>query len=99
MPLALLVDRDRATRQIYAECLRQTGCDTDEADDGREALAKAIARHPDVVVTETRLPGIDGCALCELLRNDPTTRETAIVVVTGDEYERDIARARKAGAD
>src|SRR5690349_114225 len=59
-PLALLVDRDLDTRRMYAEYLRLSGCAVEEAEDGREALAKAISHHPNVIVTETRLPGING---------------------------------------
>lgn len=99
VPLTLLVDRDVDTRQMYAEYLRQFLCDIDEAEDGREALAKAISRRPDVIVTETRLPGISGFDLCSLLRRDETTREIPIIVVTADAFESDLRRARKAGAD
>ena len=59
-PLTLLVDRDADTRRMYAEFLILSSCSIEEAEDGREALAKAIARRPDIVVTETRLPGING---------------------------------------
>ena len=69
-----LVDRDPDTRKMYAEYLRlSAACETDEAEDGREALAKAMSRHPDVIVTETRLPGINGFDLCTLLRRDTST--------------------------
>ena len=98
-PLALVVDRDRDTRKMYAEYLRLSACDVEEAEDGREALAKAIARHPDVVVTETRLPGINGFDLCQLLRRDPSTTRIPIVFVTGDAFEGDVRRAERAGAD
>ena len=98
-PCALLVDRDADTRHMYAEFLRQSACEIDEAEDGREALAKAIARHPDVIVTETRLSGISGIDLCRLLRTDPATSDIPIVVVTGDAFEADRARAQHAGAD
>jgi CheY-like chemotaxis protein len=97
--LALLVDSDFDTREMYAEFLRQNACDIDEAENGPEALAKAIARHPDVIVTETRLPGINGFELCRLLREDASTRNIPIVVVTGDAYERDVRRVQNAGAD
>src|SRR5438034_3312252 len=84
-PLALLVDRDPDTRKMYAEYLRlSTPCDIDEAEDGREALAKAMTRHPDVIVTETRLPGINGFDLCTLLRRDTSTSAIPIIFVTGD---------------
>jgi CheY-like chemotaxis protein len=98
-PLALLVDRDPDTRKMYAEYLRLWACDVDEAGDGREALAKAITRHPDVVVTETRLPGINGFDLCQLLRRDPSTTRIPIVFVTGDAFEGDLRRAERSGAD
>jgi CheY-like chemotaxis protein len=97
--LALLVDRDPDTRRMYAEYLRLSACDVEEAEDGREALAKAIARHPDVVVTETRLPGMNGFDLCQLLRLDPSTNRIPIVFVTGDAFESDVRRAEQAGAD
>jgi two-component system phosphate regulon response regulator PhoB len=84
---------------MYAEHLRQLAYEIDEAEDGREALAKALTWHPDVIVTETRLPGISGLDLCRLLRDDAATREIAIVVVTGDASEVDVQRAQTAGAD
>jgi CheY-like chemotaxis protein len=97
--LALLVDRDDDTRRMYAEILRLGTWAIEEASDGREALAKAIARQPDIVITETRLPGINGYELCGLLRRDAITREIPIVVVTADAYPADLQHARDAGAD
>ena len=96
---ALLVDRDPDTRRMYAEYLKLAGCTVEEAEDGREALAKAISHHPDVVITETRLPGINGYDLCRLLHADETTRAIPIVFVTADAFVQDVDRARAAGAD
>ena len=96
--LALIVDRDDDTRAMYAEYLRFAHYAIEEAADGREGLAKAIARQPNIIVTETRLPGIDGFALCRLLREDVLTRTIPILVVTGDGYAADTQRARDAGA-
>src|SRR5215212_8640258 len=73
-PLALLVDRDVDTRQMYAEYLRLSAYTIEEAEDGRDALAKCISLLPDILITETRLPGMDGFQLCNLLRNDATTK-------------------------
>jgi CheY-like chemotaxis protein len=97
--LALIVDRDQDTRQMYAEFLRLGNWRVDEASDGREALAKAIALRPDIVVTETRLPGIDGITLCELLRRDAVTNAIPVVFVTGDAYPADVERATSAGGN
>jgi two-component system, cell cycle response regulator DivK len=97
--LALLVDRDRASLRMYAEYLRNAAYDVEEAEDGREALAKAISRRPQIIVMETHLPGINGFRLCELLRVDKATQSTPIIVVTADALPADILRAECAGAD
>jgi two-component system, cell cycle response regulator DivK len=97
--LALLVDRDPDSRQMYAECLRHAAYRVEQAEDGREALAKALSQRPHVIITETQLPGIDGYRLCELLRADATTQATPIIVVTGDAYLPDLLRAERSGAD
>lgn len=99
MSLALLVDRDADTRQMYAEVLRQSAYDTEEAEDGREALAKAISHRPAVIVTETRLPGMSGLELCRILRCDAGTRAIPIVVVTADATPNNVRLAEAAGAD
>ena len=98
-PQVLIVDTDQDMRVLYREALQIAGYDVEEAVDGREALAKAIARVPRVVITETHLPFIDGCALCALLRSDSATRNVLIVVVTADGFAGHIERAYVAGAD
>jgi two-component system, cell cycle response regulator DivK len=95
----LLADCDQDTRQMYGEFLRQSSVELDEAADGREALAKALARPHDVIITETRLPGISGYELCQLLRRDVATKSTPIIVVTAEAFATSLERARKAGAD
>jgi two-component system cell cycle response regulator DivK len=95
---ALLVDRDLDTRTMYSEFMRQAEWDVDEAADGPEALAKAIAGQPHVVVTETQLGRFSGYELCRVLRDDVATCDIPVVVVTADAYDEDVARAKDAGA-
>jgi len=97
--MALLVDHDADTRRMYAAYLKLSPCIIEEADDGRDALAKAIAYQPDIIVMETRLPGISGFDLCSLLRRDIITSTIPIVVVTGDAIAANVRRAEVAGAD
>src|SRR5262245_55030541 len=84
---------------MYAEFLRLSAFTVEEAVDGREALAKAMSRHPDVIVTETRLPGLDGFDLCRLLRSDSSTCHIPILFVTADAFITDVSHAKAAGAD
>ena len=95
----LLADQHDDTRALYGEFLNREGCAVEEAADGREALAKAIARWHDVIVTATRLPGIDGYQLCQLLRRDTSTMGALLIVLTGDAMVADLERARTVGAD
>jgi DNA-binding response OmpR family regulator len=99
MGLALLADRDADTRQMYAAHLRQLTYQIDEAEDGRDALAKAFSRLPTVIVTDTRLPWISGLELCQLLRQDASTSLIPIIVVTGDGSASDVKLAEVAGVD
>jgi CheY-like chemotaxis protein len=95
--LALLVDADVEARRLCADLLGRSHFLIDYAEDGRDALAKVFSRQPAVVVTETRVPGINGFDLCTLLRHDTSTRGITIVLVTGDPC--DVRRAETAGAD
>jgi two-component system, cell cycle response regulator DivK len=97
--LALLVDRDPDTRAMYAECMKLGAWEVEEASDGREALAKAIASRPNVIVMETSLPGMSGYDLCTILKRDSATNTIPILVVTSDPFAENLARVQRAGAD
>jgi CheY-like chemotaxis protein len=92
-PLALIVDRDDDSRILYTEFLELNQWRVIAAAGGPEALAKAIAERPDVVVSETRLPGFDGVILSELLQRDCSTAHIPIVFVSSDATPVNLARA------
>jgi two-component system chemotaxis response regulator CheY len=95
----LVADTDGDTRSEYRESLTLAGCDVVDAEDGRDALVSALMQRPTLVITETRLPMLDGYALCEILRSDSMTRTVPILVVTGEISAAELNRARAAGAD
>ena len=59
-PLVLIVDDFEDNREMYAQYLRFHGYDVAEADNGQEALRQATGLHPDVIVMDLSLPGMDG---------------------------------------
>ena len=59
----------------------------------------AIGHHPDVIVSETSLPGFDGFALCELLHIDAGTSGIPFMFITADATPGNLARAQRSGAD
>src|SRR5258706_309971 len=94
----LIADQDADTRLLYRDGLFR-GEDVVEATDGRDALAKAFVHVPSLVLTELRLPFVDGVELCDILRRDVLTRFVPILVVTGDVRPAALERAQQAGAD
>jgi CheY-like chemotaxis protein len=94
----LVADADAETRTLYRMALPFAGCDVTEAADGRDALTKALAEPPTLIITELRLPFIDGFALCEILRRDAATHALPILVVTAETCPAELNRIRNAGA-
>jgi two-component system chemotaxis response regulator CheY len=95
----LVVDNDADNRELYRDSFTLNGWSVTEAADGREALVLALTAKPWVVVTELRLPLIDGVALCEILRKDRATASVPILVVTSETRAVELARAESAGAN
>jgi two-component system chemotaxis response regulator CheY len=95
----LVVDSDADNRELYRDSFTLNGWSVTEAADGREALVLALTAKPWIVVTELRLPLIDGVALCEILRNDRATASVPILVVTSETRAVELARAERAGAN
>jgi len=90
---ALIVEPDPATRELYCTILETHVNQVVYSGDGRDALARAIGNPPSIVITETRLPYIDGFTLCTLLRHDERTAAVPIAIVTSDTLPENIARA------
>lgn len=95
----LIADPDPGSRSGYIEGLRRFGCDAIEASDGREALVEALVRRPSLIVLESKLPIVNGPALCEILRRDSMTRTVPIVALANHAAAPEVERIRRAGAD
>jgi CheY-like chemotaxis protein len=98
IPLALIVEPDGDTCGLYALALADMVTEVLYASDGADALSIALARRPSLVITETHVPRVDGVALCKILRHDPNTAGTWLVVVTADVRPIVLAGAKAAGA-
>jgi two-component system chemotaxis response regulator CheY len=98
-PRVLVVDADDDTRALYRNALSVVGYEVIEASDGRDALTKALVEPPTLIITEVRLPLVDGYALCEILRRDLATRSVPILIVTAEARSTELSRIRRAGAN
>jgi CheY-like chemotaxis protein/GGDEF domain-containing protein len=92
----LVVDDDRFTTYIVKGMLIAAGYKVYLAHDSDTALSIAREKRPDLVTVDLRMPGVDGLALVEILKHDPETRKTPVVVLS---ISDDRERAQAVGAD
>ncbi len=92
----LIVDDDRYTTYIIKGMLADGGYRSYVAHDSDQALTIARERKPDAITVDLRMPNVDGLALVEILKHDPDTRKTPVLVLSVSD-DRD--RAAQAGAD
>ena len=97
-PLVLIVEDDFATRAMYRDYLSQCGFRIIDAHNGHQALEKAQQWHPNAVLTDLGVPGMDGFEFCQALKQSADTRDIPILAVTGrSEYLEDQDRFKQAG--
>ena len=96
----LIVDDDRFIRRLIATTLEDaTRLELHEAGDGLEALEIARREGPTVVFLDVDMPRLGGIEACRRLREERSTSETTIVMLTAAEGDGVQRRAEQAGAD
>jgi len=98
-PLILVVDDFEDNREMYTQFLRFSGYRVAEAVDGVEALDKAAALKPDLIVMDLSLPRMDGWEATRRLKKDPVTSHIPVVALTGHALAGHAEGARAAGCD
>ncbi len=96
-PLVLVVDGHEDTRALYALALSAMGFNVVAAQDGDDACRRACETHPDIIVIDLPMPNHDGWQLLHDLKQDPRTRDIAVVAVTGHVQESVRAHAERDG--
>src|SRR5438309_4106626 len=93
----LLVDDHPLTRSALSALLQQHGFDVaGEAADGEEAIARAAELHPDLVLLDLSMPGLDGLSALPRLREAAPACE--VVVLTASGTEENLLGAIRGGA-
>ncbi|MGD0948399.1 MAG: response regulator [Candidatus Binatia bacterium] len=95
----LVVEDDPDNRRIVAKVLSVEGYHVIEAIDGIEALARARAERPDLILMDLALPNVDGWEATRQLKSDPETRSIPVVALTAVAMRGDEEQARAAGCD
>ncbi len=99
MPKVLVVDDEPDALELIKFNLKGAGYDVATAADGEEALKKARALLPDLIILDVMLPEVDGLEVCKILRRDPTVSATPIIMLTAKAAEIDRVLGLELGAD
>lgn len=97
MPVVLIVDDDDDLRAYLVESLK-TKYKIIEASDGRQGWQKALANHPQVIISDVNMPGIDGIEMARKIKNDNRTKHIPIIMLTVLSDETDQLKGLESGA-
>jgi CheY-like chemotaxis protein len=98
--MKILVVEDQAIElKLVVHVLSAAGHEVAPADAADQALAAIKADHPNVILMDLSLPGMDGLTLVRKLKADPATRDIHIVAVTSYPEKFSMAEVLAAGCD
>lgn len=99
-PLRVLIIEDNVDAALsLKEVLELSGHAIEVTHSGPEGIARVREFHPDVVLCDIGLPGLDGYGVARTLRADAAARGTFLVALTGYALPEDVEKAKQAGFD
>ena len=98
-PDILIVDDEEDILELVEYKLAKDGYRPECVATGEDALRVARAKVPDLVILDLMLPGVDGLAVCKILKNDPKTSHVPVIMLTAKGEEADVVAGLELGAD
>jgi two-component system alkaline phosphatase synthesis response regulator PhoP len=95
----LIVDDEKDIVKMLSYNLKKEGYRTVDAHDGEDALDLAVREHPDLILLDLMLPGIDGLEVCKQLKKEAKTSRIPIIMLTAKTQETDKIVGLELGAD
>ena len=95
----LIVDDSPTVSTVVKYFLELEGFEVLVAEDGLAGLELARTQNPAVVVSDVNMPGLDGISMIAALREDPRTRDMAILLLTSETSIESESRGLAIGAD
>jgi signal transduction histidine kinase/DNA-binding response OmpR family regulator len=97
MPVVLIVDDDDDLRAYLVQSLK-TKYKIIEASDGRQGWQKALANHPQIIISDVNMPGVDGIEMVRKIKNDNRTKHIPVIMLTVLSEETEQLKGLEAGA-
>lgn len=95
----LIVDGDARNRRVLEVSLRKAGFSITAASTGEEALEFLEHAEPDLLISDTRLPGLDGFELCTKMKEDERWRAIPFIFLTSEKSVEDKVRGLELGVE
>ena len=95
----LVIDDRWENRSVIANLLKPLGFDVTEASNGQEGLNRAIARLPDLILTDLIMPVMDGFEMMRQIRQLPRFKYLPLIASSARVFESDQKKSQEAGAD
>ena len=95
----LIIDDQPFFINMQQTILKQQGYQVLSSTSGPEGLKLAKKHKPDLILLDIEMPGMDGFAVCQQLRQDEELRQIPVVILTGTQDPKLNEKAFKAGAD
>ena len=95
----LVVDDDPLTLKHLSRILNNDSREILTAEDGEQGLLLALDEHPEMVITDWRMPKMDGIELCNIIRRTSITQHMYIIMLTSCEADDELVQAFDAGAN
>ena len=92
----LLIDDDADLLQLATVIFKKEGAQVITARDGMEGVSKLFTHHPDLIVLDVMMPGMNGFEVCERIRQ---FSDTPLIMLTALNHEKEMLRGLEAGAD
>lgn len=93
----LVIEDTPMNMELVTDLLRLNGCHVLQAETAELGIDLARTHHPDLVLMDISLPGIDGLEATRILRQDPLTRDLPVVALTAHAMKGDDEQALEAG--
>ncbi|MEP7149656.1 MAG: response regulator [Acidobacteriota bacterium] len=95
----LLADDSVTIQKVVNLTFADEGIDVITVGDGDSAMEKIAEMSPDVVLADVHMPGLSGYQICEILRENPATRHTPVILLVGSFEPFDESEAARVGAN
>lgn len=95
----LVIDDEPEITEIVETFLLESGYQVAVENTPTDAVQKACAFKPDVILLDIMMPGVDGYDICQQLKADPQFASTPIIFLTGKDRSDDMGRSFRSGGD